>query len=274
MDWNRMNGPKMTEEQIEAYLARIGMAGPVPLTLEGLTAIHQAHQYTVPFENLDILLGRPLSLDHDALFDKLITRRRGGVCAELNTLYNWLLYSLGFDVRSFSSRIVGSGETVEFRRHRVLGVTFGEDTYSTDVGSTMEYARIPLLLKEGLVQDDGRCQYRYERDEVYGWLQYQKKPGLEWKALLGFTEEPQLDVDFILPMYYYEQHPTSVMNKVPRVSYYTEKGIFAIRASGGNTATKYLEEASGIIQKAVEITSREEENRLLRDLFRLDPEKI
>lgn len=177
MDWNAQNGGKMTGEQTAAYLARIGLSGPIPLTLEGLTVLHKAHQYTVPFENLDILLGRPLSLDHEALFDKIVTRRRGGVCAELNTLYNWLLYSLGFSVQSFSARII-SGEKVQFRRHRVIGVTFGENLYSTDVGSTMEYARIPLLLKEGLVQTDGSCEYRYEKDPLYGWVQYQKKPGL------------------------------------------------------------------------------------------------
>lgn len=91
---------------------------------------------------------------------------------------------------------------------------------------------------------------------------------------MGFTEENQLDVDFIMPMYYYEQHPTSMMNKVPRVSYYTEEGIFAIRASGGNAPTKYLEEKAGIVQTSVALSGREEENRLLREKFHLDMEKI
>ena len=154
MIYNQQNGPKMTEQQIEAYLVRIGHEGPVTLDLAGLSAIHKAHQRTVPFENLDILAGVPLSLDHEALFDKIITRRRGGVCAELNTIYNWLLYSLGFQVTSYNSRII-TGENVEFRRHRVLGIRFGDKTYTTDVGSTMEYARMPLLLEEGVVQEDG-----------------------------------------------------------------------------------------------------------------------
>ena len=88
IDYNAYNGPKMTREQMDAYLARIGVKEPVTLNLAGLTRIHQAHQQTVPFENLDILADKPLSLDHEALFDKIVTRRRGGVCAELNTIYN------------------------------------------------------------------------------------------------------------------------------------------------------------------------------------------
>ena len=268
MLYNQQNGPKMTGEQIASYLTRIGHTGAVTLDLAGLSAIHKAHQRTVPFENLDILARISLSLDHEALFDKIVTRRRGGVCAELNTIYNWLLYSLGFQVTSYNSRIV-TGEAVEFRRHRVLGVRFGDKTYTTDVGSTMEYARMPLLLEEGVVQDDGSCQYRYDRHPIYCWLQMQKKPGLEWAPVLGFTEEPQLDVDFVTPLYYFEKHPASNMNKVPRVSYYTEDGIVAVRAAAGATMTRHLIERAGIIQEAVDITSQEQEKGLIRDLFGL-----
>ena len=268
MRYNEQNGPKMTGEQIQAYLARIGHIGPVTLDLAGLSAIHKAHQRTVPFENLDILAGVPLSLDHEALFDKIITRRRGGVCAELNTLYNWLLYSLGFQVTSYNSRII-TGEKVEFRRHRVLGVRFGDKTYTTDVGSTMEYARMPLLLEEGVVQTDGSCRYRYDRHPIYGWVQMQQKPGLDWAPVLGFTEEPQLDVDFVTPLYWFEQHPASNMNKVPRVSYYTEDGILAIRAAAGSTKTRRLIDRAGIIVDALDITSVEQEKGLIRELFGL-----
>lgn len=266
MDYNAYNGPKMTRDQINDYLARIGVKGPVTLDLAGLTKLHKAHQRTVPFENLDILAGKALSLDHEVLFDKIVNRRRGGVCAELNTLYNWLLYSLGFQVTSYSARIARKDDFIEFRRHRVLGVELDDKTYVTDVGSTMEYARMPLLLKEGLVQDDGACLYRYDRHPVYGWVKMQKKPGQDWSRILGFTQEPQLDVDFLMPMFYYEKHPDSNMNKVPRVSCYTETGIMAIRTSA------YLIERAGIVEEAVELTDLEEEKRLIRERFHLPTE--
>ena len=93
------------------------------------TGLLQAHQQAVPFENLDVLAGRPLSLDHEALFDKIVRRRQGGLCAELNTCFNWLLYSLGFPVFSYHARICNP-PTILFRRHRVLGVVLPEGCYT------------------------------------------------------------------------------------------------------------------------------------------------
>lgn len=104
-DSNALNGPQMTQDQLARYLDRIRLAGPVPLTLAGLTEVQQAHRLAVNFENLDLMMGRPVSLDLEHLYDKIVVRRQGGVCAELNTLYNWLLYSLGFQVTSYNSRI-------------------------------------------------------------------------------------------------------------------------------------------------------------------------
>ena len=233
IDYNAYNGPKMTREQMDAYLARIGVKEPVTLNL------------------------------HEALFDKIVTRRRGGVCAELNTIYNWLLYSLGFQVTSYNARIASQGG-IQFRRHRVLGVTLEGKVYTTDVGFTTEMARRPLLLEEGLVQYDGFCGYEYRRDPFYGWLLLQKCPGEDWKPSLGFTQEPQIDLDFETPMFYYEKSPNSNMNQIVRVSIYTSAGILAIRHSC------LLEEWAGLVQKSTPIASREEEIRLARDLFGLD----
>ena len=140
MDVNALNGPKMTEGQIQAYLARLGIFETVPRTLAGLGRIQLAHKIMVPFENLDIVAGRPLSLDLHHLYDKIVVRRQGGVCAELNTLYNWLLYSMGFAVTSYNARML-SPPTYLFRRHRILAVELEGKTYTTDVGFATENAR-------------------------------------------------------------------------------------------------------------------------------------
>ena len=97
----------------------------------------------------------------------------------------------------------------------------------------------------------------------------QQKPGLDWAPVLGFTEEPQLDVDFVTPLYWFEKHPASNMNKVPRVSYYTEDGILAIRAAAGSTKTRRLIERAGIIVDALDITSVEQEKTLIQEVFGL-----
>ncbi len=86
-----------TRIDTDAYLARIGADRPRGTTRADLAALHAAHPRAVPFEDYDIHLGVPLSLDPDRLFDKIVTRRRGGFCYELNGLFAALLRGLGFD---------------------------------------------------------------------------------------------------------------------------------------------------------------------------------
>ncbi len=81
-----------------AYLRRIRYAGDLKPSAETLRALHLAHLYAVPFENLDIHLGRPIVLEMGRLFDKIVRRRRGGFCYELNGLFAALLLELGFEV--------------------------------------------------------------------------------------------------------------------------------------------------------------------------------
>ena len=81
------------------YLARIGTNLPIRADIESLRVLQRAHMLTVPFENLDIIpLGRPIRLDLEALWDKIVVRKRGGFCYELNGLFAWLLTQIGFDV--------------------------------------------------------------------------------------------------------------------------------------------------------------------------------
>ena len=83
---------------VDAYLERIGYEGPREPTIETLTGLHRAHMLSVPFENLDIHLGRRLVLDRPVNFAKIVDHRRGGWCYELNGLFGWLLEQLGFRV--------------------------------------------------------------------------------------------------------------------------------------------------------------------------------
>ena len=62
---------------LSAYLNRIGYSGPTQPTLDVLRAVHRQHLLSIPYENLDIHLGRELSLDLDTIFDKIVTRQRG-----------------------------------------------------------------------------------------------------------------------------------------------------------------------------------------------------
>lgn len=93
---------------VAAYLARIGVAGPLTLDAGTLRDLHRAHLLAVPFENLSIHLGEPISLDEADLIDKIVGRRRGGFCYELNGAFAGLLERLGAQVRRVSARVYGN----------------------------------------------------------------------------------------------------------------------------------------------------------------------
>jgi N-hydroxyarylamine O-acetyltransferase len=102
-------GGVLTDDMLARYLARIGASGPQILDAGALRDLHRAHQMTVPFENLSIHLGEPISLDEADLIDKIVGRRRGGFCYELNGAFAFLLERLGAQVRRVAARVYGDG---------------------------------------------------------------------------------------------------------------------------------------------------------------------
>ncbi|TFB10035.1 arylamine N-acetyltransferase, partial [Candidatus Marinimicrobia bacterium MT.SAG.4] len=96
---------------IEAYLERIGYRGSRTPSVQTLRDMQLVHLLTVPFENLSIHAGEPIVLEDDALFEKIVARRRGGFCYELNGLFAALLRALGFNVSMLSARVAnGNGD--------------------------------------------------------------------------------------------------------------------------------------------------------------------
>lgn len=94
----------------DAYLERIGYIGAREPMPDLIPQLHRAHLLAVPFENLDIPLGRPIALSVPAFYDKVVRRRRGGFCYELNGLFGWLLERLGAGVTLLSARVYHQGE--------------------------------------------------------------------------------------------------------------------------------------------------------------------
>jgi N-hydroxyarylamine O-acetyltransferase len=122
---------------VSRYLGRIAYDGPFAPTAETLRSLHVAHLRTVPFENLSILAGEPILLDLASLFDKIVLRKRGGFCYELNGLFAALLRELGFDVTLLSARVASANGdfspefdhlalTVEAGGRRLVDVGFGD----------------------------------------------------------------------------------------------------------------------------------------------------
>lgn len=218
-----INGRPMKKLQIQQYLRKLQLNDFEPaVNLATLTKLQDAHLKYIPYENFDCLNGKITSLKRHDMFNKVIMHNRGGICFELNGLYNWLLESLGFDVTSYSARFIDKMETYQLRRHRVMCVALGEKRYLTDVGVNSESPRVPLEIVEGLIQSDGISQYKFTRSEFWGWLLWQKERGKIWKRLFGFTEEPQIDKDFITASFWCDAHPDSPFIKSKKLSIFRE----------------------------------------------------
>ena len=241
-----INGRPMKKLQIQQYLRKLQLNDFEPaVNLATLTKLQDAHLKYIPYENFDCLNGKITSLKRHDMFNKVIMHNRGGICFELNGLYNWLLESLGFDVTSYSARFIDKMETYQLRRHRVMCVALGEKRYLTDVGVNSESPRVPLEITEGLIQSDGISQYKFTRSEFWGWLLWQKERGKIWKRLFGFTEEPQIDKDFITASFWCDAHPDSPFIKSKKLSIFREDCNITIRSNylkfylGGRVKYRY-----------------------------------
>jgi N-hydroxyarylamine O-acetyltransferase len=147
--------------EVGAYLERIGYDGPLEPTAGTLAGLHLAHMRTVPFENLDLHLGRRNVLDPDHVYDKIVTRRRGGWCYECNGLFALLLERLGFAVSRYSAAVALSDPPTADFAHLTLRVDLDEP-WLCDVGFGDSFTE-PLRLSAEGDQDGGRSTYRIER---------------------------------------------------------------------------------------------------------------
>src|SRR5437016_10234529 len=144
---------------VDAYLKRIGYAGPLKPNSNLLRDLQRAHLFAVPFENLDISFGLKIICDEDAFLRKIIERHRGGFCYELNGAFAALLRALGFRVTLLSCRVArqDGGYSPEFD-HLTLRVDL-EEPWLADVGFGDCFLE-PLLLESRLEQEQSRRVYR------------------------------------------------------------------------------------------------------------------
>lgn len=210
-----------TKEQVLQYFDRIDFKGNTDISLENLKEMQKCHLFSVPYETLDQMNGVPLDLSPEGIFNKIVTRHRGGYCFETQGLLYYILTSLGYDVIQYAGRFMNEPNVIQMRRHRILIVTLGKKRYLCDVGMRSETSRFPLELTEGLVQTDGVGEYKFRKDDFYGWVLCQKLPDKDWKDIYGFTEELQIDDDFVMPSFYCEKHPDSPFNKIMKIAIYT-----------------------------------------------------
>jgi N-hydroxyarylamine O-acetyltransferase len=212
---------------VERYLERIDVRWPLPSTAETLRELQRAHLLHVPFESYDCALGRPVTVDPASNFAKIVERRRGGFCFELNGLFGFLLDALGFEVTYLSARpfVVGreSDAEPEFS-HLALLVPADGERWLVDVGFG-DGAMEPLRLDETADQERERGRrYRVMAGAAdRPWAKIQLFGGEDAEAYF-FTLEPRRLEDFAGMCRYYSTAPDSWFVRSPVCSRATLDG--------------------------------------------------
>ena len=214
---------------VDAYLERIGYRGPLAPTAETLRRLHVAHLLTVPFENLSIHASEPVVLEDESLFDKVVGRRRGGFCYELNGLFAALLRELGFQVEMLSAAVARreGGFGPEFD-HMALLVTL-EERWLADVGFGDSFVE-PLLLDERAEQKQGSRAFRIE--EGSGRLVLlRKEEGGDWEPQYRFGLEPHAYADYAEMCHFHQTSPESHFTRGRVCSRLTAEGRVTLSGS-------------------------------------------
>lgn len=189
----------------DAYLQRVGYGGPLAPEDEALRALHRAHAETIPFENLDIIMGRGISLALPDIQDKLVRTSRGGYCFEHNLLFAAMLERSGFEVRRLAARV--APDRPGTRTHMMLNVAIGDRTWLADVGFGAALLE-PIPLEDGVVVRQGNWTNAIARVGEDAWrLRSMEADG--WRDLYEFTLEPQRAVDYRLYNHYTSTYPAS-----------------------------------------------------------------
>jgi len=204
---------------LSAYLARIGLKEPPAPTAEGLAQLQRAHRLAIPFENLDVILGRGIAIDSASVFAKLVTAKRGGYCFEQNRLFEDALEALGFVTRPLLARVwLGVEGPPPGRTHTLSLVTINGQEWIADAGFGGSYAPpMPLAEGETALAPDG-AKFRLNRDPLHGWMLERdgdaattdgRTKGAGWQPQFSFSLEPVFAADLILSNHWTSTAPES-----------------------------------------------------------------
>ncbi|MGV0807828.1 arylamine N-acetyltransferase family protein [Mycolicibacterium setense] len=251
---------------LAAYFDRIGYQGRASADVETLRNVVAAHGRSIPFENLDPLLGVPVSdLSAQALGDKLITRRRGGYCYEHNGLLGYALDELGYGVERLAGRVVWMKEPdapLPALTHNVLAVTVPDEAgrFLVDVGFGGQTLSSPIRLHAGAVQQTRHEPYRLLELPTRNEPEYELAAQVrgQWQPLYRFTTAPQPRIDLEVGSWYVSTHPGGVFVVGLTAALVTDDARFNLRGrnlaihSRGNTERIRFDTAAQVLEALTE----------------------
>ncbi|MDC8003528.1 arylamine N-acetyltransferase [Aureisphaera galaxeae] len=252
---------------IENYVKRFNYEGDIAPTLDVLTHLQETHLLNVPFENLDIHYKTPILLDLDRIYRKIVERRRGGFCYELNGLFYRLLRAIGFEAKMISARVY-SDKKEDFGAeydHLAIIVTIDEIEYLVDVGFG-EFAFRPLKFEMNKVQSDSRGDFIFENHEN-GYIKVSKITGETKSAEYIFTKQERSFQEFGGMCHYQQTSPDSHFTQKKLITRPTPKG----RITLSGTILKITEDGVTMKEQTFDET---EFGMYLREWFDMDESSL
>jgi N-hydroxyarylamine O-acetyltransferase len=248
-----------------AYLSRIGYDGPTKPDLASLSGLLSAHMSAIPFENIDVLLGRPIRLDLESLQEKIVTEKRGGYCFEQGTLFLAALRALEFDATPRTARVVLVLKLdAAPRGHMYIVVRLPEGEFVTDPGLGGLGCRAPIPL-DGTPAGEGDELWSIRTEERRRVLQVETSDRRIDVWIAGFDEDYW--VDFELANHWHSTHPASPM---------VNRAMLRTMIPGGRLTVMNRDatlRANGATEK-FEIADRAALRRLVRDYCGFDCPEI
>ena len=213
---------------IDAYLTHIGITERQTPDLAFLTRLQRQHMLTVPFENLSVMHAEPVVLDERLLFAKIVARRRGGFCYELNGLFSWLLRELGYTVTRLSAGVYKelTGDFGPDFDHMTLLVHLGDDhqsaDYLVDVGFGDSF-RTPMAMPDGMVMDvGGTFRITWQQTPAVYYLEKQVPSG--WQPQFIFTPAARVLTDYVSMCQHHQSSPDSSFTQRRLCTIATKRG--------------------------------------------------
>jgi N-hydroxyarylamine O-acetyltransferase len=256
---------------IKKYLQRIGaqrvgVEGPPACTAETLRFLQRQHLLHVPFENLDIHWKRPIVLDTDSFYRKIVGENRGGFCYELNGLFNALLQELGFETKMVSARVAREEGVFspEFA-HLAIIVKIEDKEYIADVGFG-EFTAEPLDFILDIEQQDAAGVFRIIKFPFEGseYFEIAKKAESGWNSENIFDTRPRELSEYTEMCGFQQTSPESNFVKRKICSLMTDTGRKTL------TGDKFIETTNGE-RSETPVTSEEQFNEILKREFNIAP---
>lgn len=245
---------------VRTYLDRIAYQGPIEPHFETLRQLHLAHLRHVPFENLSIHSHEPIVLDDAPLFEKIVTRRRGGFCYELNGLFAALLRALGFEVAMLSAQV--ANDQREFGRdfdHMTLMVSLNEERWLADVGFGDSFIE-PLSLAVNTEHQQRENRYRIVKDNQERFVLERALKNEDWQPQYRFSLKPHQYPDYAGMCTYHQTSHESHFTKQRICSRLTPRGRITL------SDMRFITTENGMRTER-QVKNDQEYSEILRDQF-------